>query len=55
MATRAEVGDYVRKDGEIVQVTSIEGTTLYTSDGGCIGEGELGPDDVLLPSEVEGG
>lgn len=56
MAGYAEVGDYVRKDGGLVQVQSIDqpNQTYLTSDGGVLGFGEVGMDDVLLASEVEG-
>lgn len=56
MTGNAEIGDYVRKDGSLVQVQSIDQSnqTYFTSDGGVIGFGEVGMDDVLLASEVEG-
>lgn len=53
MAGYAEVGDYVRKDGGLVQVQSVDRPN-QTSDGGVLGFGEVGMDDVLLASEVEG-
>jgi len=55
---KAQIGDYVRKDGCIVKVIGIEGEPDFppvgylTDDGGCIGDSELGIDDVLLESEA---
>lgn len=51
---KAQIGDYVRKDGGIVKVIGLDGESGYlTEDGGCIGDAELGWDDVLLESEAE--
>lgn len=51
----AQAGDYVKKNGGWIKVDQISasGETYYTSDGGCIGFSEVGPDDVKLPSEIE--
>lgn len=56
MAGYAEVGDYVRKDGDLVQVQSIDqpNQTYFTTDGGVLGFDEVGMAEVLLASEVEG-
>jgi len=56
MAGYAEVGDYVRKDGGLVQVQSIDQSnqTYFTTDGGVLGFDEVGMAEVLLASEVEG-
>lgn len=55
MAGNAEIGDYVRKDGVLVQIQGIDqpNQTYFTSDGGVLGFDEVGLDDVLLESEVE--
>lgn len=55
MARNAEIGDYVRKDGGLVQIQAIDqpNQTYFTSDGGVLGFGEVGVEDVLLESEVE--
>jgi hypothetical protein len=50
----AELNDFVRKDGHLVRITGIdvpEGC-YHTSDGGLIGFGEVGADNVFLESEV---
>jgi len=56
MAGNAEIGDYVRKDDGLVRIQAIDlpNQTYFTSDGGVIGFAEVGMDDVLLASEVEG-
>jgi hypothetical protein len=50
----AQTGDYVRKDGELVMVESVDrpNQTYYTSDGGCMGFDEVSADNVFLESEV---
>lgn len=50
----AEVGDYVRKDGELVKIESLDraNQAYYTSDGGCMGFDEVPADGVYLESEV---
>lgn len=55
MARNAEIGDYVRKDGDLVQIQDIDqqNQSYLTSDGGVLGFGEVSLDDVLLESEVE--
>lgn len=51
-----EVGDYIRKDGELVEVVEVRdddaGRSVFTSDGGVIAEQDIPLGDVLLPSEV---
>lgn len=56
MAGNAEIGDYVRKDGGLVRIQAIDQSnkTYSTSDGGVLGFGEVGMEDVLLASEIEG-
>ena len=50
---KAQIGDYVRKDGGIVKVIGLDCDSGYlTEDGGCIADDELSLDDVLLESEV---
>jgi len=48
-----EEGDHVRDaiDGELKKVVQIESTTIFLSDGGCMGADDV--IDLLLPSEVE--
>lgn len=46
-------GDYVRKDGKLVQVIAVDRRDVFTSDGGAMDRSELTDDDVLLASEVE--
>ncbi len=54
METNAQVGDFIKKDGQVVRIDQIDlaGETFFTSDGGCIGFNEVGRDDVLLESEI---
>ena len=50
----AEVNDFVRKDGRLVQVIEVDGSEgcYFTSDGGLIGFNEVDDDSVFLESEV---
>lgn len=50
----AEVNDFVRKDGHLVRVMSVDVSEgcYFTSDGGLIGFDEVDEDNVFLESEV---
>lgn len=50
----AEVGDFVRKDGELVRIECVDQREMSygTSDGGCMGFSEVHADGVLLESEA---
>ncbi len=55
MLVNAEVCDFVRKDGGLVQIQAVDqqNQTYSASDGGVLGISEVGLDDVLLESEIE--
>ena len=52
---KAQVGDYLKKDGGMTKVVAIRAhsSEYLTSDGGVISDEEITIEDVLLPSEAE--
>jgi len=53
---KAEPGDYIRIDGQVLRVVFVnnrdEQPKYELENGGCIGNADFGYDDVLLESEV---